>query len=66
MLQLQGLAVILPTLQCTCWLSGLQSVVDVLDEIIQAQRSKVDVLQCLCLKVLGELRDKKRRVSVRI
>ena len=66
MLQLQGLAVILPSMQCTCWLSGLQGVVDVLDEIIQAQRTEVNMLQRLCLQFLGELRNKKGRVSFRI
>lgn len=58
MLQLQGLAITLPALQCACWLSGLQSVVDVLDQIIQAQRTKVDMLQRLCLQLLGKLRHK--------
>ena len=49
MLQLQGLAVILPALQCSCWLSGLQSVVYKLDEIVETQRTVVNMLQCLRL-----------------
>ena len=66
MLQLQRLACMLEPLQCNCWLSGLQGVVDVLDEIIQAQRTKVYMLQRLCLQFLGELRNKKGRVTFRI
>jgi hypothetical protein len=62
-LQLQGLAVILPALQCSCWLSGLQSVVYELDEIIQTQRTEVNMLQCLGLQLSRELRDKKRKTT---
>lgn len=54
----------LSALQGTCWLSGLQSVVYILDEIIQAQCSEVNMLQRLGLRFSRKLHDKKGRAKL--